>query len=459
MDSTYDVRIWKIRPVKGKRGTTYAVRWTVAGKLKSKSYATAAQADAFRAELVTAARRGEAFSLTSFLPVSKRAEVAMTWYEFATAFVDAKWAKTSAANRKNIAKALTAATMALQRTAPPASFRPVDVRTALREFAFNPTRRESAGPEVRTILRWVERNSFTMAVWNEPAKVGEVLDVVATKLDGTQAAASSVKRNRRILNVAMEYAVERGVLRANPLPKNRGSTPKTSSAVDKRCLLSPEQAASLLTWCRQRPRGGARLHAFFATLYYTGLRPEEAVALRLRDVSLPEQGWGEIVAHTATPEVGRQWTDSGTVHEVRHLKGRAAGETRVVPCHPALVALLREYVEMRGITARDHVFQGEGGGVLAGSVYRRAWDRARHGVLSPDQYASPLGKRVYDLRHTCLTTWLNNGVPPAQVAEWAGNSVAVLLATYARCVSGQAEDLKKRIEAAQDISGTHRGEL
>jgi hypothetical protein len=32
----------------------------------------------------------------------------------------------------------------------------------------------------------------------------------------------------------------------------------------------------------------------------------------------------------------------------------------------------------------------------------------------------PLGGRVYDLRHACLTTWLNNGVPPAQVAEWAG---------------------------------------
>ncbi|MFD8590600.1 hypothetical protein ACFV1B_13810 [Streptomyces sp. NPDC059637] len=53
----------------------------------------------------------------------------------------------------------------------------------------------------------------------------------------------------------------------------------------------------------------------------------------------------------------------------------------------------------------------------------------------------------------CLTTWLNNGVPPAQVAEWAGNSVAVLLATYARCISGRTEDLQRRIEAAQDISG------
>jgi hypothetical protein len=64
---------------------------------------------------------------------------------------------------------------------------------------------------------------------------------------------------------------------------------------------------------------------------------------------------------------------------------------------------------------------------------------------------SPTGKRVYDIRHTRLTKWLNDGIPPAQVAEWAGNSVPVLLAVYARCVEGQLSDLKKRLEAAGDL--------
>ncbi|MGX1853595.1 hypothetical protein [Streptomyces sp. NPDC055299] len=73
-------------------------------------------------------------------------------------------------------------------------------------------------------------------------------------------------------------------------------------------------------------------------------------------------------------------------------------------------------------------------------------------VLTTEEFASPLGKPLYVLRHTCLTNWLNDGVPPAQVAEWAGNSVPVLLATYARCISGQLSDLKKRIEAGGDLS-------
>jgi len=98
------------------------------------------------------------------------------------------------------------------------------------------------------------------------------------------------------------------------------------------------------------------------------------------------------------------------------------------------------------------LFQGERGAVLAGSVIRRAWRTARQEVLSPQEAASPLGKRVYDLRHTCLTNWPNNGVPAPQVAEWAGNSVPVLLAIYARCISGQSADILSRLNKVQDIS-------
>ncbi|MFG1671296.1 hypothetical protein [Streptomyces sp. Y7] len=72
-------------------------------------------------------------------------------------------------------------------------------------------------------------------------------------------------------------------------------------------------------------------------------------------------------------------------------------------------------------------------------------------VLPPHVFESPTGRRVYDNRNTRLTKWLNDGIPPAQVADWAGNSVAVLLATYARCIEGQLPDLKRRLEAAGDL--------
>src|SRR5690349_1742719 len=53
--SSFDVRFWKIEARKGK-GTTYRVRWVVAGRPFSESFLTMALAESFRAKLITAAR-------------------------------------------------------------------------------------------------------------------------------------------------------------------------------------------------------------------------------------------------------------------------------------------------------------------------------------------------------------------------------------------------------------------
>jgi integrase len=142
---------------------------------------------------------------------------------------------------------------------------------------------------VVTILLWVERNSLPVSAWEEAERVDKVLRAVDTRLHGEQAAAWSRKRHRRILNVVMKHAIRRRVLRTNSLPKEKESTAvtKTSNAVDKRPLMNADEAAALLAWIRRRPRGGQRPHAFFATLYYCALRPEEAVAMRVQDVTLP----------------------------------------------------------------------------------------------------------------------------------------------------------------------------
>ncbi|WP_231335829.1 hypothetical protein [Actinomadura graeca] len=89
-----------------------------------------------------------------------------------------------------------------------------------------------------------------------------------------------------------------------------------------------------------------------------------------------------------------------------------------------------------------------GHALLATVAYRRVWDRARRVALFDAEYASPLAKRPYDLRHACVSTWLNGGVPVPQFAEWAGLSVEVLLRAYVKCIEGQDEAAKRRIEQA-----------
>lgn len=75
---------------------------------------------------------------------------------------------------------------------------------------------------------------------------------------------------------------------------------------------------------------------------------------------------------------------------------------------------------------------------------------AREIGLSPAQAASPLAARPYDLRHAALSSWLNAGVPPTEVAERAGHSVAVLLSTYAKCLDGQRDTYNARIQDLLD---------
>ncbi|MDT7651904.1 MAG: hypothetical protein QOI36_3310 [Pseudonocardiales bacterium] len=70
METTYDVRVYKILTYKGSRKTSHTVRWVVAGKVHREPFTTYALADSFRSELVAATRRGEAFNLTTGRPIS-----------------------------------------------------------------------------------------------------------------------------------------------------------------------------------------------------------------------------------------------------------------------------------------------------------------------------------------------------------------------------------------------------
>lgn len=82
------------------------------------------------------------------------------------------------------------------------------------------------------------------------------------------------------------------------------------------------------------------------------------------------------------------------------------------------------------------------------STVYRARDLARRAAFTDSEYASPLAKRPYDLRHAAVSLWLNAGVPATQVAEWAGHSVNVLLRVYASCIVGQDAAARDRVQLA-----------
>ena len=61
--TSYDVRIWTVRTYKRRKRTTYGVPWIVAGASHHQTFVTFPLADSFRSDLVSAARRGEAFDV------------------------------------------------------------------------------------------------------------------------------------------------------------------------------------------------------------------------------------------------------------------------------------------------------------------------------------------------------------------------------------------------------------
>ena len=78
------------------------------------------------------------------------------------------------------------------------------------------------------------------------------------------------------------------------------------------------------------------------------------------------------------------------------------------------------------------------GGIVAEWSYLEVFRAARREALGEIDAATPLMGRPYDLRHAAVSTWLNAGVPAAQVDEWAGHSVDVLLRVYAKCIARAA---------------------
>jgi hypothetical protein len=113
METSYDIRIWKTQVYRGARTTTYTVRWSVAAG-RGKSRSGRPLAEAFRSELVTAARRGEAFGIESGRPVSmERAERQVSWFDFAREYAQIKWPHLAPNSRRNTARALTVGTLAM----------------------------------------------------------------------------------------------------------------------------------------------------------------------------------------------------------------------------------------------------------------------------------------------------------------------------------------------------------
>jgi integrase len=317
---TRDVRRpWKIGRANSKK-KPYLLRWVVAGRVVVKTFPTFALADSFRSELIQAMARAEAFDIATGLPASMQpARISESWLEFSAGYVADRWSSLAAKTRDSITDSL--ATAAIAMTDDEGAIDARAVRQAFLWAVLPANKGIEPPPELRDSLAWLRRHSLPVTALADPARARAVVHRLTMILDGTPAAGDTWRRRRRGVNTAVEYAVESGQLEENPLHRVKVTRVAAITEVDPRAVVTHAQARELLTavsyvgsWDRAR---GRRLVAFFATMYYAGLRPAEATALRDTDCQLPDEGWGTLTLARSLPVTTKKWTDHGQRHDPR----------------------------------------------------------------------------------------------------------------------------------------------
>jgi integrase len=449
LTTSFDFHPWKIQTRKGRK-TPYRVRWVVSGRQFGSSFVTMALAESFRATLITAARKGEGFDTDSGLPESmERTRRDVSFYEHAAEFSAAAWPAAAAKSRVSIIETLIRVVPVVVRDLAGAPD-PDVLRRALRRNLNQGGHAGELDQDEAKAIAWIARASRPVSALEDPAVVADVLDALAVNLNGKPAAPEYFSRRRRMLHRALGYAVRKKRLSQNPLSKANlpeGWTPPQApdDTLDPRAVGSPALVADMLQACATiGKRQGPRFRAFYGCMFYAMMRPSEVAALIREGCHLPGSGWGYLIFADSSPAPGKAYTDDGRVHEHRGLKGRTKGRpgprarrpVRKVPIPPELTELLRAHIETFGTAPDGRLFRSENGNPLQPSTWWQVWQKVRAASLTPEQLASPLMKRPYDLRHSGVTWRLNSGVPATEVAAWAGHSVEVLTRVYARCVAG-----------------------
>ncbi len=232
-----------------------------------------------------------------------------------------------------------------------------------------------------------------------------VLQVVLNGMTSRGLSRRTLEYAKAVVHVAFEDAVQQGLLSTNPadhvkLPPKLRSTP---------AVLSMPQVAELLARRVLDP-----LHPLWATLLTTGLRPQEALALRWEDLDLEQN---QVSIHRVLRLIGNCRyaivEDTKTTKSVRSL-GLPATTCGILKAHRDRQ---RREMLMAGprFERNNLVFCSDHGRPLDLSRVRRAWKAALKACDLPVI-------KLYNARHTHLTALLQAGADIAWIRDRAGHS-------------------------------------
>lgn len=229
--------------------------------------------------------------------------------------------------------------------------------------------------------------------------------------------------------------------------------------VDADLVLSPAEICLLANACVEKGSWGEVVRCFVLVMGFCGLRPGEAMGLRICDLDLPEGiGSGKLRIGRSRRKVGERWLDPEEDREWGPLKGKSKHDSRSVPIPMSVVAALQHHLATLcgGFQPSDPLFQHKGRPFDLSMFADEVWVPARAAIfpadpaLSPDDPAQSKRSKLrrHDLRHAACSMWLNSGVDFKVCQRWSGHStLSVFLDVYQGILPGREDEGVAAMEA------------
>lgn len=228
----------------------------------------------------------------------------------------------------------------------------------------------------------------------KPADVFQLMKSVSGKSNSLQ------RKVLQSVKAIFAFAVDNDLITRSPVPstvKAGGSEPDEVEA------LTDAQCVALLDAVR-----GTRAYLFVELLLYTGLRRGEALGLM----------WSDIDFTGAEMEVSRSivFPDGNQAGEI-NADMKTANAKRIIPIVPQLLADLKAE---RAKSKSLYVFSMADGRYLSKSSLRKLWK------IITDRFVLEDPVHPHQLRHTCITRWIENGLDLKEVQYLAGHATAAI---------------------------------
>lgn len=435
----HEIRIWKISvrtrvaQDTGKKNKTaensYIVRWTAFGKERSRSFKQRVAADSWRSKLNKAIDDREPFSRDTGLPI-KWSTQDKSLADWSKEWIQSQLKTWEPKSRESAARPIISLLMIMVKKEAPAA--PEGIRPEIAKWLIEKNTPCPSWLAVCSIsmedidaalCEKVSQRLYLKQVTKTVTEKGKTTEIVVDE----PRAATVVATYRSTIRAMFAAAVAHGFLTEQPWPSAKRGKKRNKEKVQNKVIRVedlppiPEAAEALDRVISHQP-ASLGYRAIIACMLYAGLRPGEARALRIENITFPEKEGesGSIFVEDATKSSTKLYT--GDDDEIGPPKTVEHDVTMV----PPLAKLLKEYIGERksGLLYSTR----NGSPATHGNLYR-AWKRA-----TPDKNWT-----LYDLRHTCATHWLGLGIDIKIIADWLGHSPEVLLGTYAGVIKGSRE--------------------